>query len=908
MQFLLWIIVGLMCNSINAETGNNTLSNIANDKENMNVAGNNVSENAIKEKTGRNPEKILFNFDQQNKNEGENVEGWAPLWGNEREHWEPLKFAYSTNEAVSGRFSAYLKCPMYIAIDPAYAKYEYSSIGFKYDPPMDYSNYNFLTMDIFCPDTEDNYLRIVLIDSNGKYTGDAGNIAIPAQKKLNLKLPLNMLMIGANDGKALNKKMISQIGFTRKSTIRPYRFYIDNIKLENLEPAKRRYHFSSVAAALQFGSAGKAIKKEGFTLVGCDAQYRYVPSRFRWLRRFTLVGRDNQYLEGKDFGWESKYELDEKHISASDDKIDPIASSYIFGKNKARFIVRTKPGVYKILILTPHNIDFHISINGGIEERMQTVSFYGHRTMYAKTKDGLINILFNPVTKWGIMAMAIYPENNTENLDKDFASMLVADVQCAPWSIRSYMTEEFDINNKKDASNPTPAEKERGYQIYVNPTSALLRYNSIPDESDLICRDKKSDNEIVLNIGKNEWESRIVGVFSLESVSISAGLSEFVDSHGKALPKNCLELKVAMPYYTRSGNGYVKIPRLLLPADGMVAPSPNQPFWLMAKNLTPGVYKGKIIIKRADRNNSETLIPVTLNCLDMELDQLNDINFGVYSYADTFNQDCFSDMKNHGINYIETVLSLPMEKDSSGKIVYSKTGMDGFFNIYKQYFTKRICFAFIFARQAICRILNVQPSSKEYLAEQTRMINQLKTWEKNEKWPEILYYDFDEAGWDSTSPLCYRAAKGAGMRTYSTSCGEYGVRDRISKEDGIDIYVYPNGGSDIDPIKQKAMIKSSAADKEMHCYYVLPTHFRWEWGLHTWAGQFDGVQIWHYCCIGSSMSSSIYRGTWSYFLGYGLPEGRSISTPDWENIRMGIVDYKVIRTLENLIDHDHNMK
>lgn len=36
-------------------------------------------------------------------------------------------------------------------------------------------------------------------------------------------------------------------------------------------------------------------------------------------------------------------------------------------------------------------------------------------------------------------------------------------------------------------------------------------------------------------------------------------------------------------------------------------------------------------------------------------------------------------------------------------------------------------------------------------------------------------------------------------------------------------------------------------------------------------------------------------------MGYGRPDGRSISTPEWENIQAGIIDDKVIRTLEQKI-------
>ena len=853
-------------------------------------AGSQNAAHSSTEAVAATAEKVLFDFEESEAKPGERVQGWARIWGPTHEgeaSWNPLTFVYSDEHATHGKHSAYLETPRYNGADPAHKIFEYSTIGFKFKTPLDVSNYQFLTMDVFCPDTEDNSFLIMLQDERGKYTGSSGSFRVPPQSPMNIRMLISKLLQGA-DG-SLNPNKISFIGFRRTSTERPSKLYVDNIKLMNFPPGSRQYRFTSVVAALQFGSKNGTVIKEGFDLVTTESMF---------------AGESR-------LGWSAQYQLQtlDKPIS---DMVDPICSSAIYGMQAADFIVAARPGMYDLVVFSPCATDFSITINGTPMARIQTLEFYDYRKLRVANKDEKITLSLLPFdkAKWGIAAAVLLPVPHDEDIDTKLIDPLCKDILCAPWSVRAYLNEQrpTSISSAQKTLSPTSEEMKRGYALFMRPVGSEVSYFTQPEKDELLCRTSETPKGVELIVCKNEYRAMILCAHATRRVEIEGHLTKFSDDNGNEVAPENLSLKVAMPYFAPKSTGYEKRPDRLFSPDRIVdiTTGETQPFWVIAQNVRPGTYRGNMVLKEF-RIGHETTIPIVLHCRDVELKTPN-MQWGVYFYCNynkpensDIQEECLKDMRNHNMTCIEIPLSMAISKEQTGEINYAGKGwLDAFCSSYRKYFAGPVILNCTPARIKLQQMVNAPLSSEKYIAEHAKFVKTLLTWRQEGQWPDLLYYDFDEMGWNSDSAGIYRATQAAGMKTYSTSCGVYGVKSTINAVDGIDWYVYPRW-SIFDPVEQKKMMEAADMRKKM-CFYEVNWSLasRWHWGIRAWASGYQGATIWHYN-DGGNITSYLLSPSPVFYLGRGLRGGNSISSPGWECIREGINDHKVIFTLEGLI-------
>jgi len=480
----------------------------------------------------------------------------------------------------------------------------------------------------------------------------------------------------------------------------------------------------------------------------------------------------------------------------------------------------------------------------------------------------------------------------------------------------------------------TPTDRKRGYAAWVRDCGDGVRPYTEPRAAE-----RKARLEALACLG--EYEPLSLCLRPLQPLVGAKVIASDLKGPGKSLISSG-DIRVSWVKYVehRLGPGRYEVrPQELLPSVPRdLSASVTKQCWLtihVSESTRPGRYRGTVTIEAESRR--PTRLPLVLTVLPVRLGSPGMLTGMYYSMPDATDLRPFrsgdmmpeaaellrrqlADMREHGMNAVAPEPPWDLLKLESGTLAYNEQAwqhLDEFFRLYREAgFSAPVPLyqiAFILMLPLPDRpVLDGEnawqsgeafaPALRERYAESVRRFYaRAHQAQEAGNWPEVLYYASDE--------LSNKGRRG----------GEWGVRHlellreiRTQVPGGFRVCCSMNGSPEhamlplLDiaipnfgfPITEQTLTMVSDADAELWFYNLGWERFTW--GYFPVRCGARGRLQWHYhsspqgtCDPHNRLTSSM----WGVTMG---PDG-PLANVDWEMIREGIDDARLVNTLRDLL-------
>ena len=720
--------------------------------------------------------------------------------------------------------------------------YRAPNLNYKFNTPQDWSNHNFLAVDIYNPSGESDRMDIDLVTENGTKEVSHHKMFVPAQQQIQLKIPLrnyqNWKLSPAN------LKKVKQLNLIRRAPPRELNFYIKNIKLLKLNAPLRQYNFAEIQA-WQFGDEKRTVKK-GFSLI--------TPKSKIW-NNAPVTAIKNPTPQNSDVLW----------------------NSMITGKKPTKITFNVKnDDEYLVFALmqgrTAFCYDTIIKVENSKEYRHIIGNAYPeYRLFNVKSKNKQINVFLKSGDKnfqWTITALVIVPKKQAENLMGKFVWPAVDDMFIGPWDLRAFLQEKTTPNNDQIAAWDFYCKSYSNVKVLTSKTFSYLPktngnisitcppgykvkralnytratydgyirqprfFSTVKDEFSV----RKGFREhFLLEIPKNDPKGKLKGkIIIKESDKEKLVINFSLDNN--ILPHKNLGINYFLYYYPFQFTGPAEsIKAQKIQENAELAFMKEQGFSSLQVPMVAGIKKkdGKLyynfspiitFLKKYHKAGFDTSIPIPLY---------------LYSQIHTINKHI-----------------------GKQKYLYSGKNLELSIKAIQD-----------FVKQADAAI------------------------KKNKFAPPVAWYPFDEFGNYPYVSKMHRAIQEVGGLTYSTSVGRYGNGYNISKQDGLTIYCYPRMSTNVNIAKLKNDIKKIGS----HFWrYTIesnePLLERYSWGIASYFMGVTGHGSWHFGPHRPSLSE-LQKG--SYYYAYGIYGNNEVmSSIAMYAVNDAMQDYTALKILE----------
>ncbi len=710
------------------------------------------------------------------------------------------------------------------------------NVYYQWDSPQDWSEYNFMQVEIYNPSQETDRLEIDLSTDNGKSRVSHHPVYIPPQKEFQLLIPLSAYQNWT--ASPANLRKVRRLSLIRRSPPRELHFYIRNIKLLKLAPTARKYRFDGLTA-YQFGATGQT-SKNGFELISPDSPF------WSGAPRSIDVTPNKQ---GRDELW----------------------NSMMTGDGVTELSLPVKPGKYLVFTLFHGKPLFKRDtvIGLGSREYRHIIcnAYPEYRLMPAEVENDTLIIRFRPGetgSHWGITALIVMEAEQTDKLLREFAWPAFDDMAVAPWDLRSFMAEnrektpsvlqfaEWDIYTGQARETGT---LNREYFSIISPVDIAECTIKCPPGTTLRRAIPYASREFNGYIRQprffatvNETFSMRGGMreyFKLEAIeNISGVLSITTEGSVLEIP---LELSAAPPLKPSAEINYFLY------------------YYAMGFGGSPESVRHQL---RQEQQEFEFLARNGFSSIEIPMMAAVKFADGQYTFD-------FSAMNTFIAKYRrywpDAGGTMPVFLFPQMRAINRTIGKADYLWNMAEY-EKSI------------------PVIQEF-------VRQSEVAARANNWPQLAYYPFDEFGNPEYTAKLHRAIKEAGGLTYSTSVGRYGNGFEISAGDGLDIYCYPNlKDANLPAMRQQA----TKINAQIWRYDIEnsagPLYERYSWGLCAWALKLRGQGAWHFDGRNFSISE-LQDGSYYYaYAAYG--GGEVMPTLSIFAVNDAMLDYAALISAE----------
>ncbi|MBP5640347.1 MAG: hypothetical protein J6X55_12755 [Victivallales bacterium] len=756
--------------------------------------------------------------------------------------WEHLKWiADKENEAdfTYGEGSALLHLQPYnLETQVYYAPNRH----WDFPQPQDWTDYNFLELDVTNPATETNSLRIDLYTVGTKRDA-AVTVQIPAGDSRTL-VPLAFF---AKFREPANLRQVTRISLLRRELTRPIDFAFRKISLVKLQPKSRSYQLDG-GLAWQFGKSGQQLQP-GLTLVTPDSSF-----------------------------WKSG------NVKAIDEKnprlctYGPLAVSGIFSQDDALLELPVpQPGDYRVVILIhgiPSNIfDTRVAFSNGTARHIVVGNSYAEYLFTDVHTDGTsipLTLTHGELGPWGLTAAVILPIDKADTLMQSFVWPMIEDIMVAPWEIRSMASE-----------------------IITQDEQLLLQHDIYREDSIQVDNLHGIGRQLIFSIcpAKDTGDVRIA-------------LADCKGPNGQDASR-LLSLTAALDYTLGKGMTYRRFPRHFRDFDEWLSlrGGRRQFFAIEAPTAPSGTYSGHIDIAGIEGLKT---IPFTFEVHALRTSpDYNTFLYYYPSKQDRLNLACMKEAGFSSVELpvLGRILTLPdgtMDYDASGMesfmLNYMKTGFKGRF-VPLYLFNPFTTMNRKLGGKNYLEGAEQMEVSANHLVKVVQAVE--KTVAKHPEWPKFAYYPFDEYSAPDYVAYFHRRLRSLGVETFSTSVGRYGRGLNLSPQDGLSIACFP--GQSFDNPAEWERLRQQADELKVQIYgYTMsgpePICQRFIWGLRAWEMGMTGFGAWHFNG-GMFSTSEIVRGEYSYNFAVFGP-GSIMRTIALFGASDGMMDYAALQEAE----------
>ncbi len=758
----------------------------------------------------------LFNFTGGKADE--NIAGWKThMW---HEH-------NTTSFKYAGERGARLTFPKGVGNSAP-------NVFFQWNPPADWSEYNFLELDLYNPSNEVDILQIDLRTDNAKARVSHHSVHVPPKKDVKIKIPFNVYRNWAPS--PANFEKVRVLSLIRRIPPRELNFYIKSIRLLSLEAPERRFEFDGLAA-YQFGAAGQT-PKDGFQLIPPDSPL-----------------------------WSGA----ERTVDTVKTGYDTLWDTMTTGTGPAELSLPAKPGKYLVFVLLHGRIQFardtklelgrnsyrHLICNGYPEYRLIRAEAGADGKLKLKLSPG------TPHSRWGITAVVVMDAGKAETLMREFTWPMYDDMAVAPWSLRGFMAEKRE---------------------------------NIP-----------SDFQVT------EWDfytGKLKEFTSLNNNFFSVFIPNDTNEFAITCPPG-VKVQRAMLYSVRDLERFVRNPRFFQTVDGSfsIRGGQREYFRLESDKDASGVLEIS-----ADGRRMKVPFKITATQLPAPSDNINYFlyyyQFGFGGGPESVRLQLLQERKElefirmNGFSSIEIPMGCAVKYENDNfKFNFAST--INFMKRLRKYWPEAKGIFPVFLVQQL-RPINQTLGKTDYLWDEKlyeksipvvqEFVRQCEVVARENNWPKLAYYPFDEFGNHEYTAKMHRAIKEAGGMTYSTSVGSYGNSYNISSGDGLDIYCFPDlEGADMGKM-------TAAADKinaQIWRYSIessRPLLDRYMWGLSAWQLGLKGYGAWHF--DGRNFSISELQNGSYYYAYAAIGNGEIMPSLALLGVRDAMLDYAALIAVE----------
>ena len=717
------------------------------------------------------------------------------------------------------------------------------NINYRWQKAQDWSEYNFLVVDIYNPSGESDRIDIDLVTENGTREVSHHKIFVPSKQQIQFKIPLSVYQSWKLS--PANLKKVRQINLIRRAPPRELNFYIRSIKLLKLSAPERQYQFDGLKA-WQFGSKKRALK-QGFEMITPDSPF---------------------WSQGERIAVET----------LPPENADCLWNSIIAGSTPAEITLPVaEDGEYVVFALlqgrSAFRYDTVIKVNDSPEYRHIIANAYPeYRLFKTRAQNRQIKVYLRPGSKefqWGITALVVMPAEKADMMLDKFVWPAYDDMTVAPWALRSFLAE------KKSPETAAFTAWDFYNHDYIK-TDVLKHktFSYMPQENGwlkITCPDgyqvKRAIDYTRVTYDGYVRQPRFFGTVKGE-FSVRKGMRE----HFLLVP----------PTDAPAG----KLEGELIISNSKNPEAIKIPFQLDNSRVSEADMKINYFLYYYP-------FQLTGSPLSIKAQRIQEHDEMVF-------------MRSQGFKSLQVPMVASI-KVKDGKFTYNFDGMISFLRKYHKIgFDTTIPMPLYLYNQihTINRHIGGQKYlySGEKLEQSVKavqdFVKQADAALKKESFcPPAAWYPFDEFGNYPYVSRIHRAIREVGGITYSTSVGRYGNGYDISTEDGLSIYCFPRMGDNTDTAKLRQDIKKI---NSLFWRYTIecsdPVMERYSWGLASWAMGVSGHGAWHFGPHKPSLSE-LQKG--SYYYAYGMyGAGEVMPALSMLAVRDAMQDYAALTMLE----------
>jgi len=716
------------------------------------------------------------------------------------------------------------------------------NINYRWKKAQDWSNYNFLVVDIYNPSGESDRMDIDLVTDNGTREVSHHKIFVPPQQQIQLKIPLSVYQSWKLSPADLKK--VRQINLIRRAPPRELNFYIRSIKLVKLAVPERQYQFAGLQA-WQFGSKTRQLKT-GFEMITPDSPF---------------------WSQGKRFAVEAR----------PPENGDCLWNSIITGKTPAEISLPVaEDGEYVVFALmqgrTALRYDTVIKVGDSKEYRHIIGNAYPeYRLFRTQSQNRKIKVSLRPGSPdfhWSITALVVMPAKDANVMMEKFVWPAYDDMVIAPWNLRAFLQEQktpetagvtaWDFYSKKYIPTTVLQYKTFSYLPEENGTLKL----SAPAGYKI----KRALNYTRVTCDGYVRQPRFFGTVR-DEFTVRKGMREhFLLVPPFDAPQGRLtgEVKISEP------NGKVITMPFAVDNSRLSGKAVDINYFLY---YYPFQHSGSAESVKAQRIQEYEEMVFMRRCgfKSLQVPMVASIKVKDGKFVYDFSAMIKFMKKYHEIGF-DTTIPMPLY-------------------LYNQLHTIN---RHIGGQKYLYSGENLERSAK---AVQDFVRQADAAFKKESFCPPAAWYPFDEFGNYPYASKMHRAIREAGSMTYSTSVGRYGNGYDVSENDGLSIYCYPRMNNNVNIPELRENIK------KINSYfwrYTIessdPAVERFAWGVASWHMGVTGHGAWHFGPHRPSLSE-LQKG--SYYYAYGIyGAGEVMPGLSLLAVRDAMQDYAALRMLE----------
>ncbi|MBN1850411.1 MAG: DUF4091 domain-containing protein, partial [Deltaproteobacteria bacterium] len=486
---------------------------------------------------------------------------------------------------------------------------------------------------------------------------------------------------------------------------------------------------------------------------------------------------------------------------------------------------------------------------------------------------------------------------------------------------RSIKYQEIPAPIEPEYLEPSVQDIERGYILFSRSPLEYIFPGSRPKKEEVI-------DQLSTTVCRNEFEPITFTIYPLKDLGEVTVSIDDLTGNGNIIPKDNVELAFLEEVEQTTGfpsGQFQRLPRMIRPGNKVkIQKNRCQRCWLtlkIEKDTIPGEYTTLITI--SPQYGKIIQFPLSVEVVPITLEDIPGIDYFML------------------MTYEFTELTLPWSEENKKKIYdsackilqgYKDHGMttlcihspliqmtkeDGSTNLDDIYATLIAARDLGFTRPIIWYLGHLIQTAKPrhpgniqgfdesvHIPRLKRLVNTISRFAEENHCPEVIFLPIDEADdayqdtdnrRGSITPRLLKAIKENGGSTMLTAT-------RYDQFKPVDFIC--SGKFDPD------QLQNAHTDGSLYYFYnnkvttdcVNPSYARFVYGYYTWASGIDGMTSWTFQNTQNAAGDPTKADApgRDLYLAYPHPDG-PLSTLEWEAVREGIDDYKLIYQLERRI-------